>query len=175
MFAAAACSAAVVADSVDEVIEAGLSVVPAGSRYAQAIALGASLGRSALDSEEALDRIYAAYGSLHWVHVLNNAAVLAFALTRGAGDYEATITAAVTGGWDTDSVGATAGSLAGALLGASALPSRWIDPLRNRLASSVPGFDGIGFDELARRTAAVTRAGVASPARSTGPEDGAAR
>ncbi|MCS5718413.1 ADP-ribosylglycohydrolase family protein [Herbiconiux sp. CPCC 205763] len=185
MFAAAACSAAVVAggagaggraagadgaaDAVDAVIAAGLSVVPADSRYAQAIALGASLGRSALDSEEALDRIYAVYGELHWVHVLNNAAVLAFALTRGAGDYEATITAAVTGGWDTDSVGATAGSLAGALLGASALPSRWISPLHNRLASSVPGFDGIGFDELARRTVAVAAATSADAA------DGAAR
>jgi ADP-ribosylglycohydrolase len=155
MFAAAACSAAVVVDGVDAVIAAGLSVVPADSRYARAIALGASLGRSALDSEEALDRIYAEYGSLHWVHVLNNAAVLAFALTRGAGDYEATITAAVTAGWDTDSVGATAGSIAGALLGASALPAKWIAPLHNRLASSVPGFDTIGFDELARRTVAV--------------------
>ncbi|WP_217634378.1 ADP-ribosylglycohydrolase family protein [Herbiconiux ginsengi] len=151
-------------DAVDAVIVAGLSVVPAGSRYARAIALGASLGRSDLDSEEALDRIYAEYGELHWVHVLNNAAVLAFALTRGAGDYEATITAAVSGGWDTDSVGATAGSLAGALLGASALPSKWIEPLHNRLASSVPGFDGIGFDELARRTVAVAVATTAAGA-----------
>ena len=177
MFASAACAAAVViggtrggsgavdaASSVDTVIAAGLSVVPAGSRYARAIALGASLGRDPLDSEEALDRIYAEYGSLHWVHVLNNAAVLAFALTRGAGDYEATIAAAVTGGWDTDSVGATAGSIAGALLGASALPPRWISPLHNRLASSVPGFDGIGFDELARRTVAVA---AGAPDRAT--------
>ncbi|WP_440710937.1 ADP-ribosylglycohydrolase family protein [Herbiconiux sp. YIM B11900] len=158
LFAAAASAAAVVAGGVDEVIEAGLSVVPADSRYARAVLFGASLGRQsprALDSETALDRIHAEYGSLHWVHVLNNAAVLVFALTRGDGDYEATITHAVTGGWDTDSVGATAGSIAGALLGASALPPAWIAPLHNRLASSIPGFDGIGFDELARRTVAV--------------------
>lgn len=155
MFAAAACSAAVVADDITTVIEAGLSVVPPESRFAQAITMGAGL--STQDIEVALDAIYARYGDLHWVHVLNNAAVLAYALVHGAGDYEKTITTAVTGGWDTDSTGATAGSLAGALLGAQALPAQWIDPLHNRLATTVPGFDGIGFDTLAARTVALAR------------------
>lgn len=157
LFAAAACSAAVTASGVGDVIAAGLSVVPVGSRFAAAVRHGAELGAGPLESEEALDRVYAEYGHLHWVHVLNNAAVLAFALVRGDGDYERTITTAVSGGWDTDSVGATAGSIAGGLLGASALPSTWIGPLHNRLASSVPGFDGIGFDELARRTVALAQ------------------
>jgi ADP-ribosylglycohydrolase len=152
MFAAAACSAAVVATGVVDVLEAGLSVVPPRSRFAAAIAFGAELGGRS--TEDALDRIYERYGHLHWVHVLNNAAVLAYALVRGDGDYATTITTAVTGGWDTDSVGATAGSLAGALTGAAALPAAWIEPLHNRLASSVPGFDGIGFDTLAARTVA---------------------
>jgi ADP-ribosylglycohydrolase len=155
LFAAAACSAALVASTIDEVLAAGLSVVPTGSRYAAAIRRGAELGRSALDLDDALDALYADYGHLHWVHALNNSALLAFALTRGNGDFTRTITAAVSGGWDTDSVGATAGSISGALTGARGLPFAWVDPLRNRLASSVPGFDGIGFDELARRTLSV--------------------
>ncbi|MCU1636084.1 MAG: hypothetical protein JWQ68_1323, partial [Cryobacterium sp.] len=146
LFAAAACSAALVASTIDEVLAAGLSVVPTGSRYAAAIRRGAELGRSALDLDDALDALYADYGHLHWVHALNNSALLAFALTRGNGDFIRTITAAVSGGWDTDSVGATAGSISGALTGARGLPFAWVDPLRNRLASSVPGFDGIGFD-----------------------------
>jgi len=154
MFAAAACAAAVVVDNVSEVIEAGLSVVPPGSRYAAAIDLGVSLG--GLSTEDALDVLYDNYGHLHWVHVLNNAALLAYALVRGAGDYSTTITTAVTGGWDTDSVGATAGSIAGALTGAAALPGQWIEPLHNRLASTIPGFDGIGFDTLTERTLALT-------------------
>lgn len=154
-FAAAAASAAVTADSVAEVIAAGLSVVPAGTRYAAAIARGVSLGEGSLSDEEAIDAIYADYGHLHWVHVLNNAALLAFALTRGQGDFARTVSLAVSGGWDTDSTGATAGAICGALAGASALPAAFIDPMHNRLASSVPGFDGIGFDELARRTRAV--------------------
>lgn len=156
-FAAAASAAAVVSDSIDDVITAGLSVVPVDSRYAAAIRRGVSLGHDDLDVEQAIDAIYAEYGHLHWVHVLNNAALLAFALTRSGGDFSSAITIAVSGGWDTDSTGATAGSICGALAGASALPSVWIDPLRNSLASSIPGFDGIGFDELARRTVAVSR------------------
>jgi hypothetical protein len=62
----------------------------------------------------------------------------------------------VSGGWDTDSNGATAGSVTGLLAGSpAALPAAWTAPLDNRLASTVAGFDGIGFDALARRTAAV--------------------
>ena len=85
------------------------------------------------------------------MHVLPNAALLAAALTHADGDFTGSVCRAVSGGWDTDSNGATAGSLAGLLAGrADALPERWTAPLKNRLATSVAGFDGIGFDTLAR-------------------------
>lgn len=155
MFAAAACSVAVAGAGIDGVLRAGLSVVPAGSRYAAAVHRGAQLAASDLDDVAAVDALHAEFGHLHWVHVLNNAALLAFALMRGAGRFERTITLAVSGGWDTDSVGATAGSIAGALTGAATLPARWIDPLHDRLATSVPGFADVRFSELARRTGAV--------------------
>ena len=82
MFVAAAASTAVVAGSVDECIAAGLSVVPPASRYAAAVRYGVDLGRGSLDLEAALDELYAEYGHLHWVHALNNAALVAFALAR---------------------------------------------------------------------------------------------
>jgi ADP-ribosylglycohydrolase len=155
MFAAAACAAAVAGATVPETIEAGLSVVPSGSRYAAAIRRGVTLGAGDLDDEAAVDALHAEFGHLHWVHVLNNSALLAFALTRGGGDFVRTITLAVSGGWDTDSVGATAGSIAGAITGAAALPARWIDPQQDRLATAVPGFAGARFSDLAARTVAV--------------------
>ena len=154
MFVAAASSVALVASSIDECVEAGLSVVPAASRYATAIRRGTELGHGRLGPEAATDTIYAEFGHLHWVHVLNNAALLAFALTRSEGDFATAVTTVVAGGWDTDSTGATAGSICGALTGATKLPSEWTDPLANRLSTSMPGFDEIGFDELARRTVA---------------------
>jgi ADP-ribosylglycohydrolase len=157
MFVAAACSAAVVGSSMDDILDAGLSVIPSASRYAAAITRGRDLARGPLSSEEAIDAIYTDYGHLHWVHATNNAALMSFALQRSAGDFESAITTAVVGGWDTDSNGATVGSICGAMSGASGLAPKWVDPLQNRLATSIPGFDGIGFDELARRTVAVSR------------------
>lgn len=156
LWVAAMTSAAVTAHSLDEVLEAGLSVVP-DSRLRDAIDLGRQLGVSDLEDEAAIDRIYKEYGDLHWVHSVNNSALVAFALTRGASDFERSITLTVMGGWDTDSNGATVGSVVGGMVGKSSLPARWISPLRDRLASSVPGFDGVSFTDLAHRTVALAR------------------
>ncbi|GAB4004024.1 hypothetical protein GCM10029992_47780 [Glycomyces albus] len=157
MFVAAASAAAVTGAAVDRVLGAGLAVVPPESRYAAAIRRGLELAIDPRDDEAAIDALHAEYGHLHWVHVLNNAALLAFALARGDGDFERTITLAVSGGWDTDSVGATAGAITGALAGAKTLPPKWIDPLDDRLATSVPGFASARFTDLAARTEAVAR------------------
>ncbi|WP_020576366.1 ADP-ribosylglycohydrolase family protein [Actinopolymorpha alba] len=155
MFVAAASAAALVADRVDEVLDAALDVVPPQSRYAEAVRFARDLPATHADFEDAVDAIAERYGNLHWVHVLNNTALVVAALAYGDGDYSASITHAVSGGWDTDSNGATVGSIVGALTGARALPQSWISPLDNRLASTLAGFDGIGFDVLAARTKTV--------------------
>lgn len=155
MFAAAMGSAAVSASTVDEVLDAGIAVLPPESRIAVAVREARELAASETDWARVLDVLHERHGHLHWVHVLNNAALVTAALVHGRGDFEATICATVTGGWDTDSNGATVGGIVGALLGAEALPKRWTAPLRNRLATSIPGLDGIGFDTLAERTLAL--------------------
>ena len=103
-----------------------------------------------LDPEVAIDAIYAEFGHLHWVHVLNNAALVAFALTRSEGDFATAITTVVSGGWDTDSNGCDGRLDLRRAHRRGELPPAWIEPLANRLSTSMPGFDGIGFDELAR-------------------------
>ncbi|WP_031094354.1 ADP-ribosylglycohydrolase family protein [Streptomyces sp. NRRL S-15] len=135
-------------------LAAGLRVVPPRSRYAHAVRLGIRAARAEADFDTVVDRLHDTYGSTHhWVHVLPNAALLAAALTHADGDFGRSIGCAVSGGWDTDSNGATAGSLAGLLAGrAAALPAHWTAPLKNRLATSVPGFGSIGFDTLAELT-----------------------
>lgn len=157
MAVAAMCARAVVSDDVDEVVAAGLAVVPPRSRYAAAVRRGVEIARSGDDTEECFDAIYDEFGHLHWVHVLNNAALISFALTRSRGDFASAVCTVVMGGWDTDSNGATVGSVCGALAGAERLPAAWVDPLHNHLASSMPGFDGIGFDALAARLQAVAQ------------------
>jgi ADP-ribosylglycohydrolase len=160
MYAAALGAAAMVASNVDDVLDAGLSVVPPRSRFAEAVRYAREVAAAESDWEKIADALYDRYGGLHWVHVLNNAASLTAALAYGQGDYTKSICAVVAGGWDTDSSGATVGAVAGALNGARALGDRWIAPLKNRLATTVPGFarlGGVGFDELAARTLTVAR------------------
>ncbi|PSK86238.1 ADP-ribosylglycohydrolase [Murinocardiopsis flavida] len=155
MFAAALCAMAPVSDSVDEVLAGALRVVPPGSRLAAAVRDAVALARAEKDFETVLDHLHERNGDLHWVHAVNNAASIAAALVHGAGDFTASITAVVSAGWDTDSAGATVGSVVGGLLGAEALPDYWTAPLRNRIASTLTGFDGISFDTLTDRTLAL--------------------
>ncbi|MFE0762001.1 ADP-ribosylglycohydrolase family protein [Streptomyces smyrnaeus] len=151
---------------VDACLAAGLSVVPPASRYAAAVRTGAAAAHAARDGgvagfEPVVDELHEAYGGHHWVHVLPNAALVAAALTHARGDFDGAVRRVVSGGWDTDSNGATAGSLTGLLAGSpAALPARWTDPLHNRLATSVGALDGIGFDALASRTAALSVKGA---------------
>ena len=54
----------------------------------------------------------------HWVHAINNTALVAAALYRFDGDFSGAISAVVQGGWDTDTNGAAVGSILGAIVGA---------------------------------------------------------
>ncbi|MFG2889618.1 ADP-ribosylglycohydrolase family protein [Streptomyces sp. NPDC048248] len=162
MFTAAAVAEAAGGNArVDDALRAGLGVIPARCRLAQAVRFAIAAAHAEPTGTPAgfadvVDRLHTTYGQHHWVHAVPNAALLAAALTHADGDFEGSICRAVSGGWDTDSNGATAGSIAGLLAGSpAALPARWTAPLRNRLATGVGGLDGIGFDTLAARTAAL--------------------
>ncbi|MEU2229908.1 ADP-ribosylglycohydrolase family protein [Streptomyces vietnamensis] len=154
MFVAAVLATAATGTAdVHQSLAAGLGVVPPRSRLAEAVRRGIAYATTEPDFDTVVDRLHAELGGYHWVHAVPNAALLAAALTHADGDFSRSVCAAVSGGWDTDSNGATAGSVAGLLAGhPDRLPERWTSPLKNRLATSVPSFDGIGFDTLAELT-----------------------
>ncbi|MFE9095120.1 ADP-ribosylglycohydrolase family protein [Streptomyces sp. NPDC007264] len=154
MFTAATIAeAATGAHDVHHCLRTGLSVVPPGSRLARAVRHAIRLARRTEDFDPVVDELHAAHHAHHWVHAVPNTALIAAALTHADGDFTGSICRAVAGGWDTDSAGATAGSIAGLLAGhPRALPDRWTTPLKNRLATSVGDFNGIGFDTLAHLT-----------------------
>jgi len=152
MFVAAMIATAFVEPDPREVVRSGLAIVPPDSRLAHAIRFALSLPRVEPEWEGAVDRLYERYGRYHWVHTVNNAALVVAALIYGGGDFERSVCNVVMGGWDTDSNGATVGSVLGTMLGAARLPARWIDPLGNRIRSSLRGFDNSAIDLLAQRT-----------------------
>ncbi|WP_371556694.1 ADP-ribosylglycohydrolase family protein [Streptomyces longwoodensis] len=152
--AAVVATAATGTHDVHACLRTGLTVVPPRSRLALAVADAVQLAERHDDFDTVVDALHARHSPAHhWVHALPNTALVAAALTHADGDFTDSICRAVSGGWDTDSNGATAGSVAALLAGSpAALPDRWTAPLKNRLATSVPGFDGTGFDTLAQLT-----------------------
>jgi ADP-ribosylglycohydrolase len=152
--AAVVATAATGTHDVHACLRTGLTVVPPRSRLALAVADAVQLAERHDDFDTVVDALHARHSPAHhWVHALPNTALVAAALTHADGDFTGSICRAVSGGWDTDSNGATAGSVAALLAGSpAALPDRWTAPLKNRLATSVPGFDGTGFDTLAQLT-----------------------
>ncbi|TGO06666.1 ADP-ribosylglycohydrolase family protein [Serinibacter arcticus] len=158
MWAAALCSAAVALPDpqarddggTGAVLDLADTVVPPRSRLAGAIALGRELAASGRPQAEVLVTLHAELGHLHWVHTLNNAALIAYAVAASRGDVAAGVTAAVLGGWDTDSAGATVGSVLGGL--GAPIGAAWTGPIDGRIATSMPGGAQRRIEDLAART-----------------------
>lgn len=146
VWVAAMTAAAMCLDDGRAVVAAGLEAVPGDCAIAEAVRFG--LGLAGSDRDDALAALLAAYEGMHWVHAVNNSALTAYALAEG-NDFGDGIALATMGGLDTDSVGATVGGVLGALYG---VPEHWAGPLDDRIATSLPGLDGITITELAART-----------------------
>ena len=155
-FMAAACAAAAAGAHPREAVEQGLAVVPPRSRLAEALREAQALAESDLDWEAVVDELERSHEGLHWVHAINNTALVAAALCRFGLDFDDAICAVVAAGLDTDTNGAAVGTIVGAAVGRAGIDERWSGPLGERLSTSLPGFDGITFRELAERTLAVT-------------------
>jgi len=138
-----------------KLIEIGLSEIPRNCRLREAVLDVVHWCGQDSDWQATWERINEKYGHYHGVHTINNAAVVIMGLLHSGGDYEKAITIAVMGGWDTDCNGATAGSVMGTILGAKALPERWIAPLHDRISSMVVGYTDTRISRLARRTCTV--------------------
>lgn len=157
MWTAAAIATAFATPDPREVVTIAASEVPRASRFADVVQVVLDAHDRHEDWRDARAVIERRYGHLHPVHVLNNAAVVASALLFGAGDFTRTVGIAVASGWDTDSNGATAGSIVGVMLGTAAIPTHWTDPLGDAVDTALVGRGRHQLSELAAATATVAR------------------
>jgi ADP-ribosylglycohydrolase len=169
MFAAALIAAAFTAPTVRHALDEALAVVPASSRLARTVRRVVALHATRMTWEDTLTTMEAETAGLGWIHTVPNIAVLTAGLLYGDGDFTRTITLTVRGGLDTDSNGATAGSVAGVLTGAAAIPPQWTQPLQDTVRSAVFGFDGARISELAQRTVRLARLARLEDARDRRP------
>jgi len=161
MFVAAMIAAGFVLNNPLEVVKAGLAEIPRRSRLyvemEQVIEICRKHDFAAKAFEAVFDDIYALLGHYNPVHTNNNAALVVAALLLGQSDFEKVITFAVTGGWDTDCNGATAGSIFGAMHGAKSIPAKWTAPLHDTLYSRIFDYHPIAISECARRSVEIAR------------------
>jgi ADP-ribosylglycohydrolase len=149
MFVAATGSACWDAGSLSDAVDAGARQIPTDSGAAAAIELARqNLGAGG----DAAIRAY--YAELSPVHVLNNLALVVWALLSFEDDYAAAIGEVVAAGLDTDCNAATVGGLWGLFHGE--IPGQWTDPWRGEVGVSLAGHDRMALDALVQRTVSVT-------------------
>lgn len=152
MFVSAMIAAAFSANTMQDVITAGMAQIPKHSRTAELIAQTLKWHSKLVSWEAVYKKIKAATPQYDAGHTVNNAAYVVNALLASDGDFERGITVASMQGHDTDCNGATAGSILGVHLGAKSLPDKWIRPLNDCLKTSLKGLSNVAISELAERS-----------------------
>jgi hypothetical protein len=155
MFYAAMIAAAFAHSDPVAVVEAGLAEIPATSRLAAEIRKMIAICRKhgfdpkrILDVQEENIRVFSGDDC----STVANVAAIVSSLLMGGNDFGNVIRFTVMAGLDCDSTAATSGSIAGAMLGAKRLPTKWIKPLNDTVYGNIVGYHPIAISECARRS-----------------------
>jgi ADP-ribosylglycohydrolase len=159
MFVAAAIAAAPVLDDPLAVFGTALGHVPQRSRFAEAVVFALEQVGGASDWLDGYERIHARFGEYGHCRVLQEVGTLVNTL-RFADDVGDGICKQVMQGNDTDSFGATAGSILGAFFGPGHLDERWTAPFNDTvhlaLATTWEQSLSVLADRMARLPALLT-------------------
>lgn len=146
-FMAACISRAFSAESMDVIIEAGLSVIPKDSTYYAVVKAVIDFYQEHPEEEDF--RKCRQYLENEWgydkytgvCHIIPNAGVCALALMYGKGDLARTVEIATMCSWDTDCNAGNVGTIAGVFAGLDAIPGHYRKPINDMIAtSSVSGY-----------------------------------
>ncbi len=144
-FMAACISKAFSTKDVEEIIDAGLSVIPKDSLYAKVTKSvidfyeenpdDFSLCRKYLEDNWGYDK----YGGV--VHIIPNAGVCILALLYGEGDFNRTVEIATMCGWDTDCNAANVGTIMGVACGLDGIKKEYLEPINDSIVlSGISGY-----------------------------------
>ena len=134
-FLAAMESLAFADSSLDNVIQAGLSVIPADSLLAKAIRDTMKWCSETSDFLTIRSCILERYGSANFTDVKMNLPFMVAALLLGKGDFGRSVCMAVNFGQDTDCTGATVGAVLG-ILNPDSVSEHWLAPIGRTLVLS---------------------------------------
>jgi len=146
---AASVAVAMCGASVDEMIQAALDNVPGDSWTARVIERGAAAARTG-DADAVYTECVVEW--FPWADIAPEAVGLAYgALLLGDDDFAQTVLTGVNFGRDADTIGAIAGILAGARLGAGAIPDIWRDKVQTSSGVCLGAVAGQNIKHIAQR------------------------
>lgn len=160
MWAAAMIAAAPFESDPKELLKLGLTEIPAESRLTEAVSDVIDWYDAGINYESAVVNVHEQWSEddqFDWVHTISNAQVLSTGLLWGQGDFGTSLCLAVQAGFDTDSHGATLGSIVGLMTGADNISPKWTEPLNDRLDSSLVAYQRQRISRLVEQTLDVAR------------------
>jgi ADP-ribosylglycohydrolase len=152
MLVAAAISVALVTDPADRLapFRIAKSVLPRRSRFAAIVDESLAMVESATDWLDGYRKVHGRFGEYTHCRVYQEIGTVMNTL-RFASDVGEGLGLQVCQGNDTDSFGATAGSLLGALLGPQAFDRRWVAPFNDRIHLALAVFHEASLSAVAER------------------------
>jgi len=136
-FLAAASAQAMLTDSLEEALAAGLSVIPHESPIARAVPRVREINNQYPDERQAWRVVIREFGHRNANDAVTNHALTLLALFAGKGDIKRTLHLCANFGWDTDCTASTAGALLGALQGTAGMPQDWLEKLGKNLICGI--------------------------------------
>jgi ADP-ribosylglycohydrolase len=152
MWTAAAIATAPVAARPLEIFEMANMFVPQRSRFYEIVSDSLQEVRASLDWMDGYNRIHDKYKEFSHCHVYQESGTLINTLHHATSIGDG-LCKQVMQGNDTDSYGATAGSILGAYFGAGHLESRWLEPFNDDIHTGLAGFFERSLSSVAKRMA----------------------
>ncbi len=153
MFFAAVISAAFVFDDAMEAVKVGLTEIPCDCAFAKAVRWALKVAPEIKNYKQARRAVDEKFKGMHGVHVIINACLTIFGLKIGNKDFTKVIGQTVAMGLDNDCTAATAGSIAGAILGKKGIPEYWYKNFNDTVYSYLIGKKKFRISKLAKRFA----------------------
>ena len=154
MFFSAAIAAAFAVDDPVEALRIGLTEIPRDCALAKAVRWALELAPGIGDYRDARAAVDERFAGMHHVHTINNACLTVWGITIGGRDLTRVLGETVAMGMDNDCTAATAGSIAGAVIGKGSIPEHWYARFNDTVVSYLNEHPRFSIRDLVKRFAA---------------------
>jgi ADP-ribosylglycohydrolase len=151
MFFSAAIAAAFQVKEPLEAIQMGLTEIPADCQLAQHVRWALAEAPRITTYRQAREAVEQRFAGMSTAHTLNNACLTIFGLAIGRTDFSRVIGETVAMGMDNDCTAATAGSIAGAVLGKAGIPQHWYQNFNDRVHTYMIGTPQLAITDVVER------------------------